>query len=221
VVWAGGAGIGGPRPVLVGSIGALSDPDALAAAALDLAKHGGALLHWGTLDALRPSPRPDRTLLRRLREVADVHGLALAAEVGAAEDAAAARDAAHLLHVPAALMQSYELLKAIGRAGGPALLSRGLGSTLLEWLLAAEYLLLCGSSGVVFCEGGIRTLEPDRPILDLAAIAALSHRHRLPVLAAPGRAAPGPDLIEPLARAALAAGAHGLLVELDVAGGAP
>jgi 3-deoxy-7-phosphoheptulonate synthase len=111
-------------------------------------------------------------------------------------------------------MASTPLLKAAARAGRPVLLKRGFGATVDEWLLAAEYLLDGGCPGVILCERGIRSFEPGtRATLDVGGLALAKLRTRLPVLADPSHAAGTRALVQPLALAALAAGADGLIVE--------
>jgi 3-deoxy-7-phosphoheptulonate synthase len=112
-------------------------------------------------------------------------------------------------------MHNYALLKAIGRTRRPALLKRGMAATREEWLLAGEYLLASGSAAVIFCERGIRSFDPaTRNLLDLGAVALLAHVHRLPVVVDPSHGAGRRDLVAPLARAAIAAGAAGIMIEV-------
>ena len=119
-----------------------------------------------------------------------------------------------MLQVGSRSMQSFALLRALGATGRPVLLKRGVAASLEEWLLAAEHLLVAGAAGVVFCERGVRGLDPGtRNLLDLGAVALLRHVHGQPVLVDPSHAAGRRDLVLPLARAALGAGADGLLVE--------
>src|SRR6185436_14156438 len=111
-------------------------------------------------------------------------------------------------------MQNYALLKAVGRAGRPVLLKRGMAATLEEWLSSGEYLLAAGSKAVIFCERGVRGFDDStRNLLDVGAVALLAHVHRLPVIVDPSHGAGRRDLIVPLGRAALAAGAAGLMIE--------
>src|SRR5262249_40230011 len=110
------------------------------------------------------------------------------------------------------------LLKALGKARLPVLLKRGPSATLEEWLLAAEYVLEGGNEGVLLCERGIRTFEPaSRNALDLAAVVALRSLTHLPVLLDPSHGTARREQVTPMARAAIAAGADGLLVEVHPA----
>jgi 3-deoxy-7-phosphoheptulonate synthase len=112
-------------------------------------------------------------------------------------------------------MQNYTLLSEVGRCGRPALLKRGLSSTLDELLMAAEYILKEGNEAVILCERGIRTFETSyRFTLDLMAIPVLKARTHLPVIVDPSHAAGRRDLVEPMSLAAAAAGADGIIVEV-------
>jgi 3-deoxy-7-phosphoheptulonate synthase len=122
---------------------------------------------------------------------------------------------ADVLQIGARNMQNFSLLKAVGMVRRPVLLKRGLSATLDEWLLAAEYILEGGNEQVLLCERGIRTFEPRlRNTLDLAGMAWIKQRTRLPVLADPSHATGDRALVIPMALAAAAAGADGLLVEV-------
>ncbi len=121
---------------------------------------------------------------------------------------------ADVVQVGSRNMQNYALLKAVGRTGRPVLLKRAMAATVEEWLLAGEYLLAHGAPGVVFCERGVRGFDPaTRNLLDLGAVALLAHVHRLPVVVDPSHATGRRDLVLPLARAALGAGAAGVMIE--------
>ena len=111
-------------------------------------------------------------------------------------------------------MQNFSLLKAIGRTGRPVMLKRAMSATVDEWLLAGEYLLEHGAAGVIYCERGIRGFDhATRNLLDLGAVALLAHVHHLPVVVDPSHATGRRDLVLPLARAGLAAGAAGVMLE--------
>lgn len=120
-----------------------------------------------------------------------------------------------VLQVGARNMQNYTLLRALGQAGKPVLLKRGTSATVEELLLAAEYLMTAGNEQVILCERGIRSaLTPARAALDVSAIPVLKSRTHLPVIVDPSHAAGRAELVEPLALAAVAAGADGLMVEV-------
>ena len=150
-----------------------------------------------------------------MRRAADESGLHVVTEVLSAEDVPLVAEVADLLQIGSRNMHNYALLKTAARTGRPVLLKRGMAATVEEWLLAGEYLALHGAAGVIFCERGVRGFDPStRNLLDLGAVALLAHVHRLPVIVDPSHGSGRRDLVMPLARAALAAGAAGLLVEV-------
>ena len=122
---------------------------------------------------------------------------------------------ADMFQIGARNMQNFELLKEVGRSHKPVLLKRGMSATIDEWLMAAEYVLSEGNAQVVLCERGIRTYEPGtRFTLDLSAVALAQQLTHLPVIVDPSQAAGRANLVAPLARAACALGADGLIVEV-------
>jgi len=122
---------------------------------------------------------------------------------------------ADVLQIGARNMQNYDLLREVGRARTPVLLKRGLSSTIEEWLKAAEYILAGGNSRVMFCERGIRTFEPStRFTLDLSAIPAIKNASHLPIIIDPSQGTGRRDMVVSMSRAAIAAGADGLLIEV-------
>lgn len=150
-----------------------------------------------------------------LRRAASAHGMGVVTEVMSSEDVGPVAEVADLIQVGSRNMQNYALLRAIGRSGRPALLKRGMAATIEEWLLAGEYCLYHGAAAVIFCERGVRGFDPTtRNLLDLGAVALLAQVHRQPVVVDPSHAAGRRDLVIPLAHAALAAGAAGVLVEV-------
>ena len=120
-----------------------------------------------------------------------------------------------VIQVGARNMQNFEMLKELGHCGKPILLKRGLANTLEEFLMSAEYIMAGGNSQVILCERGIRTFETmTRNTLDISAIPLLMHQSHLPVIVDPSHAAGIPWLVEPLSKAAIAAGADGLMIEV-------
>jgi 3-deoxy-7-phosphoheptulonate synthase len=112
-------------------------------------------------------------------------------------------------------MQNYSLLTAVGKAGKPVMLKRGYGATIEEWLMAAEYIISSGQPNVILCERGIRTFETyTRNTLDLTAVPLLHHLTHLPVVVDPSHATGKRWLVKPMALAAVAAGADGIMVEV-------
>jgi 3-deoxy-7-phosphoheptulonate synthase len=149
-----------------------------------------------------------------LRRAADRFGMRVVTEALSEADVPMVAEHADLIQIGSRNMHNYALLKAVGRTRRAVMLKRGMAATVDEWLLAGEYLLANGSSGVVFCERGIRSFDPTtRNLLDLGAVALLANVHGLPVVVDPSHGAGRRDLVLPLARAALAAGAAGVMIE--------
>jgi 3-deoxy-7-phosphoheptulonate synthase len=153
--------------------------------------------------------------LRLLAEAKAQTGLPIVTEVMDARDLEPVLEVADVVQIGARNMQNYTLLSEIGRSGCPALIKRGLSSTLEELLMAAEYVLKEGNEAVILCERGIRTFETSyRFTLDLMAIPVLKEMTHLPVIVDPSHAAGRRDLVAPMSLAAAAAGADGLIVEV-------
>jgi 3-deoxy-7-phosphoheptulonate synthase len=152
--------------------------------------------------------------LELLAEARQVTGLPFVTEVLSVDDLCAVAQHADMLQIGARNMQNFALLRAAGETGRPILLKRGMMATIDELLMSAEYILATGNESVVLCERGIRTFEPStRNTLDLAAIPVVLGKSHLPIIVDPSHAAGDRKLVEPLAFAAVAAGAHGLLIE--------
>ena len=150
-----------------------------------------------------------------LREAADNHGLAVVSEVQDQEHIALALQYVDILLVGSRNMQNFPLLQALGKIDKPVLLKRGMSATLKELLMAAEYIMAGGNHRVILCERGIRTFESyTRNTLDLSAIPVLEKLTHLPVVVDPSHATGVRDKVPPLARAAIAARADGLLIEV-------
>jgi 3-deoxy-7-phosphoheptulonate synthase len=154
--------------------------------------------------------------LRLLAEAKAETGLPIVTELMDLRDLDEVLEVADVIQIGARNMQNYPLLTEIGRSGAPALLKRGLSSTLDELLMAAEYILKEGNPNVMLCERGIRTFETDhrRTTLDIMAIPILKELSHLPVIVDPSHAAGRRELILPLSLAAAAAGADGIIVEV-------
>ena len=202
--------------LMLGPCAVENEPD-LAAAAAAAHAAGARFLRGGAFKP-RTSPYAFQGLgddgLPLLRRVADDFGLAVVSEATSEASVARVAEFCELLQIGARTMAASSLLKAAARAGRPILLKRGFGATVDEWLAAAEYLLDGGAPGVILCERGIRSFEPGtRATLDLGGLVLAKLRTGLPVIADPSHAAGTRALVEPLARASLAAGADGLIVE--------
>ena len=152
--------------------------------------------------------------LQIMRAVKKEFDVALISEVPGPDKIEPLLDLADMFQIGARNAQNYDLLEQVAKAGRPVLLKRGLASTVEEWLTAAEYLIVNGCTQVVLCERGLRSFDPStRNLLDLGGVAVAKQLSHLPVIVDPSHAAGARKLVPPLARAALAAGADGLIVE--------
>ena len=153
--------------------------------------------------------------LKILRRAADAHGLAVVSEVLDTSQVGLVARYADILQVGARNMQNFALLREVGHSDKPVLLKRGMAATIEEWLMSAEHVLSHGNSQVILCERGIRTFETyTRNTLDLNAIPVVKELSHLPVIVDPSHGTGIRDKVAPMARAAIAAGADGLLVEV-------
>ena len=218
VVEIGGVEIGGDRPpVLIAGPCSVESREQILESARAVRAAGGRLLRGGCFKP-RTSPYDFQGLgfegLHLLAEAGRAYGLPIVTEVLHPADVEAVARESDVLQIGARNMQNAELLKAVGRARVPVLLKRGLMGAIDEWLAAAEYVLAEGNSRVILCERGIRTFETaTRNTLDLSAVVVARERTHLPVIVDPSHAAGVRRWVAPLAKAALAAGAHGLLIE--------
>ncbi|RAM52478.1 MAG: 3-deoxy-7-phosphoheptulonate synthase [Hapalosiphonaceae cyanobacterium JJU2] len=152
--------------------------------------------------------------LKILAEVRSRYNLPVVTEVMSISQIEAIAIHADMLQVGSRNMQNFDLLKALGKAGKPILLKRGLAATIEEFVMAAEYILSHGNPDVVLCERGIRSFDNyTRNVLDLGAVAALKQITHLPVIVDPSHAVGKRELVAPVARAAIACGADGLVIE--------
>ncbi len=214
----GGVAIGrGADPVLIAGPCSVESPEGIRRIAARLAGRGVRFLRGG---AYKPRTSPHSfqghgsRALRWIRDAADAHGMLVVTEAIGVEELAPVAEVADLLQIGSRNMHNPPLLRAAGATAKPILLKRGMAASVEEWLLAAEYCLCHGAAGVVFCERGVRSFEPSmRHLLDLGSVALLVHVHRLPVIVDPSHGAGRRDLIAPLSRAAIAAGAAGLMIE--------
>jgi 3-deoxy-7-phosphoheptulonate synthase len=189
--------------------------DATAAAV----KRAGAKVLRGGAFKPRSSPYSFQGLgeegLRLLKAAADAHDLKLVTEVMDTSQIELIDRYADIFQVGARNMQNFTLLRELGKARKPVLLKRGISATIEEWLLSAEYVLAGGNTQVVLCERGIRTFETyTRNTLDISAIPIVKQRSHLPVFVDPSHGTGRRDKVAPMARAAVAAGADGLLIEV-------
>jgi 3-deoxy-7-phosphoheptulonate synthase len=218
VVEVEGRRIGGDHFSLIAGPCTVESRDQLLSTARTVRDAGASLLRGGAYKP-RTSPYAFQGLgqegLRLLAEAKAETGLPIVTELMDVRDLEAVLDVADVIQVGARNMQNYTLLAEIGRSGCPALIKRGLSSTLEELLMAAEYILKEGNPNVLLCERGIRTFETAyRYTLDLTAVPVLKELSHLPVIVDPSHAAGRRALVLPLSLAAAAAGADGILVEV-------
>ena len=153
--------------------------------------------------------------LEILAEARERTGLPVVTEVVDPKDVEVVAEYADMLQIGTRNMQNFPLLQAVGEAGKPVLLKRGMTATIEEWLMAAEYIAQRGNLDVVLCERGIRTFEPaTRNTLDISAVPVVQATSHLPIIVDPSHAAGRKDLIVPLSRSAIAVGADGVIVDV-------
>ena len=213
-----GITIGGEEIILMGGPCAVESKGQMDKAAEIVARAGGKILRGGVFKP-RSSPYSFQGLgqlgLDYLVQAARAHDLLCVTEVIDAPSLELVIDKVDLIQIGSRNMQNFELLKKIGKLNKPVILKRGLSSTIEEWLLAAEYILAGGNSQVILCERGIRTFETStRNTLDLSAIGVAKGLSHLPVIVDPSHAAGRSDLVPALSKAAIVAGADGLLIEM-------
>ena len=209
---------GGSRLVSIAGPCAVESREQMMDAAAAVAASGATLLRGGAYKP-RTSPYSFQGLgeegLKYLKEAGDKYGLPVVTEIVAAEFIPVMKDYVDVYQVGARNMQNFELLKRLGALGKPVILKRGLCATIEEWLMSAEYLLSSGTDKVILCERGIRTFEKaTRNTLDLSAIPVLRSMTHLPIIVDPSHALGVRDKIPPMALAAVAAGADGIIVEV-------
>ncbi|MCL5258893.1 MAG: 3-deoxy-7-phosphoheptulonate synthase [Firmicutes bacterium] len=215
---ASGATFGGDVLAICAGPCSVESRDQIEATAKAVASAGANVLRGGAFKP-RTSPYTFQGLgaegLRLLRDAADRNGLGVVTEVLDPRDVQLVAAHADMLQIGARSMQNFSLLREVGEAGKPVLLKRGLSATVDEWLMAAEYLLLAGNDQVVLCERGVRSFDAaTRNLLDLAVVPLLHQLTHLPVVVDPSHGTGIARLVEPMAFAAVAAGADGLLVEV-------
>jgi 3-deoxy-7-phosphoheptulonate synthase len=203
--------------VMAGPCSVEADPQMLGTA-WDVKMAGAHLIRGGAFKP-RSSPYSFQGLaeegLKMLAKARELTGLAVVTEVMDSVDVDLVEAYADVLQVGARNAQNFSLLKRLGQSRKPVLLKRGLMNTVEEFLGSAEYLLAGGNEKVILCERGIRTFEPStRNTLDLSAVLAIKERSHLPVIVDPSHASGRASFVPPLAKAALAVGADGLMIEV-------
>jgi 3-deoxy-7-phosphoheptulonate synthase len=218
VVDIGGVKIGGDEVVIMAGPCSVEGEEMLLETARHVAAQGARLLRGG---AFKPRTSPysfqglGESALKMMAAARDETGLKVVTEVIAPGDVDLVARYADVLQLGTRNMQNYALLQEAGRAGKPVLLKRGMSATIEEWLLAAEYVLSQGNRNVILCERGIRTFETaTRFTLDLNAVPLVRELSHLPVIVDPSQATGRWTLVGPMSLAAVAAGAHGLIIEV-------
>jgi len=217
----GGAAVGGSRFVVIAGPCSVESRDQMGRTARAVAAAGAAGLRGGAYKP-RTSPYSFQGLgpegLTILREVADETGLPAVTEVVEVGDVELVERHADAFQCGARNMQNFRLLKALGQSRKPVILKRGMAARIEDLLLAAEYILAEGNPNVILCERGIQTFETaTRNTLDLNAIPLIKQRSHLPVIVDPSHGTGLRELVAPMAKAAAAAGADGLLIEVHCA----
>jgi 3-deoxy-7-phosphoheptulonate synthase len=218
VVDIAGVPVGGPEVILMAGPCSVESREQVTAAARSVHLAGARVLRGGAYKP-RTSPYSFQGLgeeaLRWMREVADATGMAVISEIMDPRTLETMLRYVDCLQVGARNMQNFDLLKELGRVRRPVLLKRGMSATIEEWLLSAEYVLAGGNGQVILCERGIRTFESaTRNTLDISAIPVVKKRSHLPIVVDPSHGTGRRDKVIPMARAAVAAGADGLLIEV-------
>ena len=214
----GGLTVGGEEVVVMAGPCSVESESQILEAARAVREAGATVLRAG---AYKPRSSPysfqgmGRAGLKLLARAREETGLLIVTEAMDAEEMDFVAEVADIIQLGARNMQNYSLLKRAGRSGKPILLKRGLSATIQELLLSAEYILAEGNPNVILCERGVRGFDPaTRNILDLSAIAVVHGLSHLPIIADPSHGTGHRDMVTPMARAAVAAGADGLLVEV-------
>ena len=213
-----GVSIGGTEVIVGAGPCAVESAQQISEIAQGVARAGAKLLRGGAFKP-RSSPYSFQGLgekgLKLLREAADNNGLLLVSEVMDPSQIELMLPYVDVMQVGARNMQNYHLLRALGENSKPVLLKRGMSATIEELLLSAEYILSGGNYNVILCERGIRTFDTYmRNTMDIAAIPVIKQLSHLPVMADPSHGTGRRDKVPPMARAAVAAGADGLLIEV-------
>jgi 3-deoxy-7-phosphoheptulonate synthase len=218
IISIGDVTIGGEEVIVMAGPCSAESEEQVESTATAVKRAGAKILRGGAFKP-RSSPYSFQGLgeagLRMLRAASDRHGLKLVTEVMEIAHIDLVVRYADVLQVGARNMQNFSLLRELGKARKPVLLKRGISATIEEWLLSAEYVLAGGNTGVMLCERGIRTFESyTRNTLDISAIPVVQKLSHLPIIVDPSHGTGRRDKVAPMARAAVAAGADGLIIEV-------
>ena len=218
VVSVGPIRIGGQRIAVIAGPSVVESRDQIMECAALVAESGAVLLRGAAIKP-RTSPYSFQGLglegLRFLREAGDRHGMPVVSEASSPDHLAEMAELVDVLQIGARNMQNFDLLRRVGALGKPVVLKRGMGARVRDLLMSAEYLLANGAEDVILCERGIRTFETaTRSTLDLSAVPAVQALSHLPIIVDPSLGTGDRSRVPPMGLASLAAGAHGLLVEV-------
>ena len=218
IIKVGDAVIGGPKPVIMAGPCSVEDEEQMVSTAKAVKKAGATVLRGGAFKP-RTSPYSFRGMgedgLKLLNLAKQETGLPIITEVMATADVETVAEYADILQIGARNMQNYNLLDEVGLVGKPVMVKRGLAASYEEWLLAAEYVMAGGNEQVILCERGVRGFETfTRFTLDVAAVPVIKRLSHLPIVCDPSHSTGKWYLVTPVALASVAAGAHGLLIEV-------
>lgn len=218
VVSAAGSSVGGRKLAVIAGPCSVESGEQIVGIAQDVKKYGASFLRGGAFKP-RTSPYAFQGLeyagLDLLIEAREETGLPIVSEIMSTKDLEKFEACVDVIQVGARNMQNYDLLKALGGVSRPILLKRGLSATIEEWLMSAEYIMAGGNEQVILCERGIRTFETfTRNTQDISAIPAVKSMSHLPVLVDPSHSTGKYWMVESMAKAAIAAGADGLIIEV-------
>ena len=218
IIKVGDAVIGGPKPVIMAGPCSVEDEEQMVSTAKAVKAAGASVLRGGAFKP-RTSPYSFRGMgedgLKLLQLAKQETGLPVITEVMATADVETVAKYADILQIGARNMQNYNLLDEVGLIGKPVMVKRGLSASYEEWLLAAEYVMAGGNEQVILCERGVRGFETfTRFTLDVAAVPVIKRLSHLPIVADPSHSTGKWYLVTPVALASVAAGAHGLLIEV-------
>ena len=219
IIDVGGIKVGGQEPiVIIGGPCSVEGREMMEEIAVDVKNAGGSMLRGGAYKP-RTSPYAFQGMgydgIMCMVNARSKTGLPIVSELMSADKIEEFEEHVDLVQIGARNMQNFDLLKAVGKMSKPILLKRGLSATIEEWIMSAEYIMASGNENVILCERGIRTFETyTRNTLDLQSIPVLKKKTHLPVIIDPSHAGGKWWLVEPMAKASVAAGADGLMIEV-------
>jgi 3-deoxy-7-phosphoheptulonate synthase len=213
-----GVEVGGNQPVTMAGPCAIESEEQVDIIAEKVANQGASILRGGAFKP-RTSPYSFQGLgeegLKYMRKAADKHGLKMVTEVMGKSQVGLVSSYSDILQIGSRNMQNYNLLREVGKTNRPVLLKRGFASTVEEFLMAAEYVMSEGNEDVILCERGIRTFSDEtRFTLDLSVVPVIKEKSHLPIVIDPSHSTGVRDKVIPMARAGIAAGADGMIVEV-------